>query len=131
LKLFKKIYDNGAVFTILDHNDMTWWKLKNFDPDFIRDFITGLPEDVWIDTLAHVGAFWDRRSRILYRYRIDPTAHQLILTTVSPVPVSGISFVPHGFDPAPDALPPRVRLQHGKLILDLPTGTHTWRIPLR
>ena len=131
LELFKKVYDNGGVFTILDHNDMTWWKLKNYDPVYIRKFITGLPKHVWIDTLEHVGAFWDHRSRVVFRYRVDAAAHRLILETNSPVAIPGLSFELRKVPLLANKLPPGIRSVRNRLILDLPAGHHTWRLPLR
>jgi len=130
LDLFQKVYNNGGVFNILDHDDMTWWDLKNLDPVFIRDFITGLPKDVWIDTLGHVGEFWDKRSRVVFRYAIDPTAHILTIDTDSPAAIDGLSFALHGITVRPDTLPASVHLHANKLILNLPKGKQHWEIPL-
>ena len=94
LELFKKIYDNGAVYTILDHPDMTWYRLKNLDLGFIESFYTQLPEDVWKATTGEVGRFWDARDRIVFRYTINQNILSLEIHSLTDV--KGITFLLHG-----------------------------------
>ncbi|WP_456431421.1 hypothetical protein [Nitratifractor sp.] len=130
LELYRKVYRNGGVFNILDHNDMTWWKLKNFDPVFIRRFIHGLPKDTWITTMKGMGSFWDKRDRIVFRYRF--AKGRLILHVSSPVALRGATFSLFGLTPLSDhAYPADIRFRGDKLIIDIPKGEHEWIVPLR
>lgn len=126
LALFKKIYDNGAVYTILDHPDLTLYKVKNLDPYFIEDFYKKLPEDVWKPTMEVFGAYWDKRDRVVFRY--ETKAHQLVLTLYAPVDIEGLTFAYKGMKPVSDK---DATIRKNKLILNAKKGLNQWVLELR
>jgi peptidoglycan/xylan/chitin deacetylase (PgdA/CDA1 family) len=78
-ELLKKVARNGGVFTMLLHPDLTWWKLKNFDIDFLERFLKSLPADIKVSTMAEFGHFWDLRDRIVWRYSKDADGADVVL----------------------------------------------------
>ena len=125
LKLFKKLYENGAVFTILDHPDLTFYKLKNFDLGFIKKFYTQLPKDVWKATMREVGAYWNIRDRIIFRYHIQN--HKLSLSLYSPAALTGLTFKINGMKIRKGT---SYKLLNDKLILTIKKGMNRWQLDL-
>jgi hypothetical protein len=125
LVLFQKLYDNGAVFTILDHPDLTLYRLKHLDLGFIEKFYTQLPNDVWKATMNEVGDFWDKRDKIVFRYRLEENT--LHLTIYSPSDISGLTFKLQGMRPKPGA---PYRIIQDKLVIDISKGVNRWHIAL-
>jgi len=126
LELFHKLYDNGAVFTILDHPDLTVYKLKNLDLGFIEKFYTQLPSDVWKATTKEVGAFWDKRDRIVFRYAIE--GKKLHLTVHSAANISGLTFKIKGVQLKPGT---SHRIMKDKLVLNIKKGLNQWQLELQ
>lgn len=127
LALLQKVYDNGGVFTLLIHPDLTAYRLKNLDLAFLKAFLSRLPEDLWTDTLQHVGDFWDKRDRIVFRYEV--TASQLRLQLYSPVAMERVGFHLHGLELRPENAD--VRVQNGMLLVDVKAGWNSWEIARR
>lgn len=125
LKLFEKLYNNGAVFTILDHPDLTLYKLKNLDTYFIKDFYAQLPKDVWLASIKEVGEFWDIRDRIVFRYTI--TNKQLILKLHSKKAIDGLTFALRGITLQDNTFSKNI---HSKLVLNVKKGFNTWHFDL-
>jgi len=123
LELQKKIHENGGVFTMLIHPDLTRSRLKNLDLSFLESFVKGLPKEVWIDTMGHVGEFWDRRDRIVFRY--ETTAKSIILTIYSAESIKGVGFDLHHLGLDTHGVP-SARLSGDRLILDISKGVSRW-----
>jgi len=124
LALFEKLYSHGGVFNLLIHPDLSIARMKNLDLDFERAFISRLPNDVWIDTMQHVGDFWDKRDRLVFRYNVTDTT--LDLTLYSPVAVKDVSFILSGFHLAQGQS--GVRLKDDLMVLDVKKGQNHWTL---
>jgi hypothetical protein len=90
--LFKKIYDNGAIFNM----ELTPKKYI-FDEYFIKLFYNSLPKDIWKCNISEFGSFWDKRDRVIFRYKIEKSRHQmensnLVLEIYSPTEIDGLTF---------------------------------------
>lgn len=125
LDLFKKIYDNGAMYTILVHPDLTWYRLKNLDIEFMKSFYEKLPKDVWKDTMGNVGAFWDKRDRIVFRYEIDKKHLRLKIHSFSDI--DGLTFK---IDNLKIKENENIHLMNGKLVVDVEEGMNEWLLDL-
>ena len=124
LELFSKIYQKGGVFTILIHPDKTLLYLKNLDIDFQKNFIQGLPSDVWIDTMEAVGTFWDRRDRLVFRYNISDKS--VDLTLYSPIAMQEVSFRLHQMDLKQQQ--EHAEVKNDMLIIDVKKGMNHWHL---
>jgi len=125
LKLFKKIYNNGGVYNILDHPDLTLYKLKNLDLKFIKSFYKKLPKDVWKATTKEVGEFWDKRDRIIFRYKIKNK--KLILTINSLANIKGVTFQLNDIKIIPTN---NIKIIKNKLVLNIKKGLNRWELNL-
>ncbi|SFV62524.1 hypothetical protein MNB_SV-3-1580 [hydrothermal vent metagenome] len=126
-ELFKKVYDNGGVFTVLDHNDMTWWKLKNLDPYFIEKLVSKLPKDTWIDTMKHVGDFWDKRDRVVFRYSVEEG--WLNLKIYVPTDIDGLTFHLNHFSVLAEDR--SVKCVGSKIIVNVKKGINQWHLKVQ
>lgn len=125
LKLFKKIYNNGAVFTILNHTDSTFVKGENLDLGFIKKFYSKLPADVWKTTIKDMGEYWDKRDRVVFRYKIDK--QRLLLTVYSLSDINGLTFKLNGFLVKPIF---GVYIRNNKLVIDVKKGINRFKFKL-
>ncbi len=125
LKLFKKIYNNGAVFTILNHTDSTFPKGENLDLGFIKKFYSKLPADVWKTTIKDMGEYWDKRDRVVFRYKIDK--QRLLLTVHSLSDINGLTFKLNGFLVKPIF---GVYIRNHKLVIDVKKGINRFKFKL-
>jgi len=125
IELFEKIYDNGGVYTIVNHTDLTLYKLKNLDIEFLESFYEKLPEDVWKDTMGNVGAFWDKRDRIVFRYEIADK--KLTLKVHSLSDIDGLTFK---IDNLKIKNNENIYLLNNKLVVDVEEGMNEWQLDL-
>ena len=125
VELFTKVYDNGGVYTILNHTDLTWYKLKNLDIEFMEAFYEQLPKDVWKDTMGNVGAFWDKRDRIVFRYEID--RKELTLKIHSLSDIEGLTFKMDNLNIMEDE---NIQIINNKLVLNVEKGMNEWLLNL-
>ena len=125
LELFTKIYDNGGVYTILAHPDLTWYRLKNLDIKFMEEFYKKLPKDVWKDTMGNVGAFWDKRDRIVFRYQIDKKHLRLKIHSLSDI--DGLTFK---IDNLKIKENENIHLMNDKLVVDVEEGMNEWLLDI-
>ena len=121
LNLFKKIYNNGGVYTILDHPDLTLYKLKNFDIKFIKSFYSQLPPNVWKATMREVGEYWDKRDRVIFRYYIKNKKLHLRINSIANI--DGFTFELENIQLKPSF---KKFLKHNKLVLNIKKGTTNW-----
>jgi peptidoglycan/xylan/chitin deacetylase (PgdA/CDA1 family) len=126
LELFEKIYENGAVYTILIHPDLTWYKLKNLDLLFMREFYAKLPKDVWKATMKEVGDFWDRRDRVVFRYHIQEK--MLTINISSSSDINGLSFQLNGIKLKQQ---PGFKIRNNKLVINVKKGISQWQFYLQ
>ena len=126
LHLFQKIYNNGAMYTMLVHPDLTLYKLKNLDLKFMKEFYESIPKDVWKTSLNSFGKFWDMRDRIIFRY----TQHKksLLLTVSSKAAINGLTFQFKGYKFAPST---QYIIQGNKIILNVLKGENKWQLKLQ
>lgn len=127
LSLFDKIHKNGGVFNLLIHPDMTISRLKNLDIYFEKSFIEKLPKEVWIATIRDIGAFWDKRDRVVFRYHLDKDLLQLYI--YSQADIEGLAFDMHhiALDPNTDQ---SVKIENQKLILTVKKGLNHWDLKI-
>jgi len=125
LNLFQKLYDNGAVFTILDHPDLTLYKLKNLDLDFIKKFYTQLPNDVWKATTKEVGSYWDKRDRIIFRYKIKKNKLFLLVHSLSDI--EGLTFKVKGINLKAGST---YKIINNKIVINVKKGLNQWQLDL-
>jgi len=125
LRLFQKLYENGAVYTILIHPDMTWYRLKNLDLLFIKEFYAKLPKDVWKATTKDVGSFWNKRDRVIFRYQIE--GGKLVLYIESESNIEGLTFQLNGIKLKPGT---GYKLHNNKLVINVKKGTSQWQFDL-
>ncbi|MBD3842627.1 MAG: polysaccharide deacetylase family protein, partial [Campylobacterales bacterium] len=127
LKLFNKIYENGGVFNLLIHPDMTLFRLKNLDIYFEKSFIKKLPKDVWIATIRDIGNFWDRRDKVIFRYSLNKKI--LNLDIYSPADIKNLSFDAHNImiDSKEDQ---NVIVSNNKIVLNVKKGLNHWSLKI-
>jgi len=123
LELYKKIYDNGALFNILDHPDLTLYKLKNLDLKFIKEFYKKLPKDSWLATTKDIGEFWDKRDRVVFRYKFKD--NKLYLKVYSLADIKGLTFVLNNFKVKEGS---NIKVIKNKLVLDVKKGINSWEL---
>jgi len=120
ISLFKKLYNNGAVFNIQIKPDKLSLK-----PYFIEKFYNSLPKDVWKCSLKEFGDFWDKRDRIVFRYDIENS--KLKLTLYSPTDIKNLTFKTSNC---------HIKEQYGvntfkdKFSLDVKKGINRWVLDL-
>jgi hypothetical protein len=119
ISLFKKIYDNGAVFDMKISPD----KKKYLDNLFIEKFYKNIPSDVWKCTLKQFGDFWDKRDRIIFRYQIQKS--KLILHIYSPIDVENITFKTNNLKLSEQY---GIKVYKDKFTLDVKKGINTWTL---
>jgi len=125
LELFEKVYNNGGVYNILDHPDLTWYKLKNLDLGFIKSFYTQIVDDVWKATTKELGEFWDSRDRVVFRYRYAD--NRMILDIHSMSDIDGLTFQANGFQVTTQE---SVTAYKNKITIDIKKGYSRWEFEL-
>jgi len=123
LAIFEKIHNNGGVFNLLIHPDMTISRLKNLDIYFEKSLIEKLPKDVWIATLRDIGAFWDKRDRIVFRYYLIKNI--LVLKVYSPADIHGVAFDMHNIK-LNSLQNKNVKIVNNKIIVNIKKGFNSW-----
>ena len=126
-ELLKKISENGGVFTILIHPDLTLWRLKNLDLLFLKKFLEEIGPDIAVKNMKEFGDFWDLRDRLVWRYIWNREA--LEIEGWSPAKGS-VSMKPFGWQFS--QIPKQgkgYRIENGILILDVKKGSNRWAIP--
>lgn len=125
LALFEKIHENGGIFNLLIHPDLTIWRLKNLDIYFEKAFIKKLPKDVWIAPLNTIGDFWDKRDRIIFRYSLNEKL--LNIDIYSKSDINGIAFdMRHIFLDAKENK--NVKIYDNRVVLDIKKGFNHWSL---
>lgn len=125
LALFEKIHNNGGIFNLLIHPDLTLTRLKNLDIYFEESFIKRLPKDVWISTMGDIGNFWDKRDRIVFRY--NSTGNMLALSVYSPVDIEGVGFDIHNIK-LNASQNKNVKIINNKIIVNIKKGFNSWSL---
>jgi hypothetical protein len=123
-ELLEKISENGGVFTILIHPDLTWWRLKNFDLDFLEEFLKSVPENIATVNMKDFGEFWDKRDRIVWRY--VPGRENIDILIWSPSDVK-VALVPFGWKFG-EAEGSGYKIWNGRILLDIHKGMNRWQI---
>ena len=126
LRLVNKIAENGGMFPVLIHPDLTWWKLKNFDLDFLKKFLEGLPKDVGVFNMGAYGRFWDYRDRVVFHYKI--TSKDVEITLWSPKSFE-LALEPFGWHWL-DKKGKGYYIKNGRIVLKLKKGINRWIFPV-
>ena len=126
LELVNKIAENGGMFPVLIHPDLTWWKLKNFDLLFLKKFLEGLPKDVGAFTMGAYGEFWDYRDRVVFHYNITPKSVEVTLW--SPKNFT-LALEPFGWHWR-DKIGKGYKIKNGRIVLKLKEGINRWKFSI-
>ncbi len=121
-ELLDKVAENGGVFTLLIHPDLTWWKLKNFDLYFLKRFLEELPKGIAVSTMESFGRFWDRRDRVVWRYR--RAEKEVEITLWSPAAFT-LALEPFGWH-WKEGSGEGYSIRNGRILLNLKPGMNRW-----
>jgi len=123
-ELLRKISENGGVFTLLIHPDLTYWRLKNFDLIFLRKFLEEISSDIAVKNMKEFGAFWDLRDRFVWRYTWKKGA--LVIEGWSPAD-GRLGMIPFGWElPKAKGKGRGYRIEKGVVVLDVKKGSNRW-----
>jgi len=125
-ELLDKVAENGGVFTLLIHPDLTWWKLKNLDLYFLKKFLEGLPKGIGLASMESFGRFWDLRDRVVWRYRVTEKGVDITLWSPAAFTVALEPFGWHWQEESGEGY----RIRNGRIVLRLKPGMNRWTFAL-